>query len=147
MKIIMSAIVYWLSVNFGLPASYDLPRIEYASADQLLELRHRGLAAPRAAKSGSLGAYRSVVALYDTSTKTIYLSDKWSGQTPAEISVLVHEMVHHLQNIGGLAFACPQEREQLAYAAQDRWLKLFGRDLERDFEIDGLTLLVTTSCM
>jgi hypothetical protein len=147
MKIILPAIVYWLSVNFGLPANYDLPRIEHASTDKMLELRYQSAAAPGAAKAGSLGAYRSVVALYDTSTKTIFLSKKWTGQTPTEMSILVHEMVHHLQNVGGLTFACPQEREKLAYAAQERWLKLFGRDLEDDFELDRFTLLVTTSCM
>jgi hypothetical protein len=147
MKLTLAAIVYWLSVNFGLPANYDLPRIEHVSADKMVELRYQGRAAPRAAKAGSLGATRSIVALYDSSTKTIYLSKKWSGQTPSEMSILVHEMVHHLQNVGGLTFACPQEREQLAYAAQERWLKLFGRDLERDFDLDRFTLLVTTRCM
>jgi hypothetical protein len=55
--------------------------------------------------------------------------------------------VHHLQNVGGLTFACPQEREKLAYEAQERWLKLFGRDLEQDFDLDRFTLLVTTNCM
>jgi hypothetical protein len=34
-------------------------------------------------------------------------------------------MVHHLQTVGGLKFACPQEREELAYKAQERWLELF----------------------
>jgi hypothetical protein len=29
--------------------------------------------------------------LDDSSTKTIYLSEKWSGQTPTEMSILVHE--------------------------------------------------------
>jgi hypothetical protein len=43
-------------------------------------------------------------------------------------------------------FECPQAREQLAYAAQDRWLGLFGRNLLDEFEIDGFTLLVSTRC-
>ena len=85
MKLTLAVIVYWLSVNF------DLPRIEHASADKMLELRYQGPATPRAAKAGSLGAYRSVVALYDSSTKTIYLSKKWSSQTPSEMFILVPE--------------------------------------------------------
>ena len=56
-------------------------------------------------------------------------------------------MVHHLQNVGKLKFECPQEREQLAYKAQEKWLGLFGRDLLSDFEIDRFTLLVSTKCM
>jgi hypothetical protein len=44
---------------------------------------------------------REVVAEYDNSTKTIFLSDTWKGETAAELSVLVHEMVHHLQRRRG----------------------------------------------
>ena len=58
MKLTLAVIVYWLSVNFDLPTNYDLPRIEHASADKMLELRYQGLATPRAAKAGSLGACR-----------------------------------------------------------------------------------------
>ena len=89
---------------------------------------------------------RDVVALYDDQTKTIYLSDKWTGRTPAELSVLVHEMVHHLQNEAGTTYECPAEREKLAYEVQDKWLGLFGRNLEGEFEINGLALLISTSC-
>jgi hypothetical protein len=35
---------------------------------------------------------------------------------------------------------------KLAYEAQDKWLHLFGRNLEAEFEINGLALLVSTSC-
>jgi hypothetical protein len=46
----------------------------------------------------------------------------------------------------GAAYQCPAEREKLAYEAQDNWLHLFGRNLEAEFEINGLALLVSTSC-
>jgi hypothetical protein len=89
---------------------------------------------------------RDVVALYNDQTRTIYLSDKWTGTAPAELSVLVDEMVHHLQNAAGTAYECPAEREKLAYEAQDNWLHLLGRSLEAEFDINGLALLVLTSC-
>ena len=57
------------------------------------------------------------------------------------------EMVHHLQNAGGLRYECAQAREALAYQAQDRWLALFGHSLEQDFDLDGFSLLVKTRCM
>jgi len=37
----------------------------------------------------------------------MYLREGWSGATAAEISVLVHEMVHHLQHEARLGYACP----------------------------------------
>jgi hypothetical protein len=46
-------------------------------------------------------------------------------------------MVHHLQNLQNVAktkFECPQARKQLAYAAQQRWLGLFGRTLVVRFQ-------------
>jgi hypothetical protein len=60
--------------------------------------------------------------------------------------VLVHELAHHMQSAAGLEYPCPQEREKLAYKAQDEWLHLFGRSLESEFQIDKMTMLVMTSC-
>jgi len=88
-----------------------------------------------------------IVAVYEDATQTIFLPEGWAGASPAEMSVLVHEMVHHLQGNAKLGYACPQEREKLAYAAQQRWLGLFGRTLSSEFEIDPFTLLVRTGCM
>ena len=45
-----------------------------------------------------------------------------------------------------MRFACPAEREVLAYRAQDAWLRLFGTNLENAFGIDSMMLLVATAC-
>ena len=87
-----------------------------------------------------------VVALYDAEAGSILVSEAWTGDTVAEISILVHEMVHHLQQDAGTVFACPAARERLAYRAQDDWLKLFGQDLQSAFGIDPALILVATVC-
>jgi hypothetical protein len=114
-------------------------------------LRFRGLAGDRVLVSapetnGPLEGGRNIVALYDDARKVIYLPQGWTA-TPAALSVLVHEMVHHIQNEAGMKFACPAEREKDAYAAQAKWLALFGLSLEQEFEIDALSLLVRTNCL
>lgn len=153
MNALMTAIVLWLSANFGLPASFDHPRIEFVPASKIVALRYKALLdapPPELAKGQNLRlnfGQRDVVAVYETSTNTVYLREGWTGDTPAELSILVHEMVHHLQNVDGQKFDCPQAREQAAYDAQERWLNLFGHDLERDFAIDPFTLLITTRCV
>lgn len=144
MNALMTAIVLWLSVNFGLPANFDHPKIEFVPASKIVSLRYHALL--NAAPELNTGQ-REVVAVYDTNARTIYLREGWTGDTPAELSVLVHEMVHHLQTVGDAKFECPQQREQAAYDAQDRWLGLFGGDLEHDFQIDPFTLLITTRCI
>jgi hypothetical protein len=45
-----------------------------------------------------------------------------------------------------LKYECPQEREKLAYIAQDRWLGLFGHSLSDDFALDPFSLFVKTTC-
>jgi Domain of unknown function (DUF6647) len=153
MDALLTAIVVWLSSNFGLPAIFDQPRIERVPASEMATLRHKGLLMSHQPEDStiqnqeaSVEIMRDVVAVYNDQMRTIYLSNKWAGRTPAELSALVHEMVHHLQNEAGITYECPAEREKLAYEAQDKWLGLFGRNLESEFQINGLALLMSTSC-
>ena len=60
--------------------------------------------------------------------------------------MLAHEMVHHVQNLAGLTYDCPEARERPAFAAQQAWLARAGSDLAEAFGIDALTLLLRTSC-
>jgi hypothetical protein len=87
-----------------------------------------------------------IVALYDDDDGVIYVPEGWTGRTAAEQSTLVHELVHHLQHAAKKRYACPEEREAAAFAAQEKWLALLGTNLEREFEIDPFTLLVRTHC-
>jgi hypothetical protein len=147
-------IVAWLSRNFDLPAESDIPGIEFLPQGALEARRHRGevqehntmASASPNSSAPSIGHDGNTVALYDNALRTIYLAKPWRGDTPAETSILVHELVHHLQDAAGMTFECPQAREKVAYEAQERWLVLSGRSLLQDFEIDPLTLLLRTKC-
>jgi len=150
----MSTIVNWLLSNFELPASHSHPRVELASPAKLAAVRYRGLVlgpqqgiviVDNQATPLSLG--RDLLAVYDKASRTMYLREGWTGATPAEISVLVHEMVHHLQSEAGLAYPCPAASEKLAYEAQEKWLALSNLSLEREFEVDRFTILVRASCL
>ena len=89
---------------------------------------------------------RGVVAMYNDRTQTIYLPEGWTSGSPADQSILVHEMVHHLQLQAQLKYGCPEEREKLAYEAQGKWLALFGRSLGEEFGLDPFTVLAKTLC-
>lgn len=144
---LLTSIVTWLSTNFDLQPTTLLPRIKYASVATIAAHRNRALLGADGPQTAPSDDGRTTVAIYDRGESTIYLPLQWTGTTPAEVSVLVHEMVHHLQNVAQTRFECPQAHEELAYAAQQRWLGLFGRTLEAEFQIDPFTLLVTTRCM
>lgn len=145
---LLTQITAWLSANFELPASRTMPAIELASPERIAAIRYRGLASPPTQAVIASPAYQSgdIVAVYDDTRKTIYLPDGWKGHTPAEQSVLVHEMVHFLQSSAQFKYGCPQAREKLAYQAQEQWLSRSGRTLQSEFEIDAFSLLIHTNC-
>ena len=153
MDALLTAIALWLSANYNLPANVDQPKIEFVRPIEISFFRNQAFTAEAQrqvlamqANANAQDSRREAVAVYDSRRNRILLPHGWSGQTPAEISVVVHEMVHHLQNKAGLKFACPAEREQMAYEAQNKWLGLFGRNLQSEFEIDAFTLKVSTTC-
>ncbi len=145
MSALLTAIVLWLSANFGLPAVYDFPRIERISSTEMAEVFYRSVPADLHAKM-SIDDMQPVFSLYNNETRTIYLRSDWTGRTAADLSLLVHEMVHHLQNLSAPTFQCPLAREKLAHEAQERWLNMFGRSLLSEFGIDKLSILMSTSC-
>ena len=134
-----AAIGAWVAAELGQPLPAELPRIDFAGPERMRALRY-------GPANGDRHATLDVVALYDDAARTILLPEGWTGATPAELSVLAHEMVHHLQNVSDRGFACNGEREAEAYAVQGRWLELFGETLEGSFELNPLTLLVLTRC-
>lgn len=148
---LLAAIETWIAAEFNLPAIREHPRLKLASPAKIASLRFKVLLSnPKtgiaANDHGTSPAQGDTVALYHDATQTIYLPEGWSGSTPAELSVLVHEMVHHFQNVLGLKHECSQEREKLAYIAQDRWLSLFGHSLSGDFALDPFSLLIKIAC-
>ena len=147
---LLTAIENWVESQFDLPAIHEHPTIEFVLPGKMTSLRFKGSSSDPGAQVApndpASSAQYDTVAIYHDATRTIYLPEGWTGGTPAEVSVLVHEVVHHFQNVLGLKYECPQEREKLAYIAQDRWLALFGYSLERDFNIDPFSLLVKTRC-
>jgi hypothetical protein len=151
MNTLLIVIAAWLNFTFDLPEIKDYPRVELVSPARLAALRYRGLTTDRTSISAStqdgIDPGRNVMAVYDDRNRTIYLREGWTGATPAETSVLVHELIHHVQNTSSEKYECPQEREKLAYRAQARWLELFGKTLLGEFEIDPMTVLVRTNCM
>jgi uncharacterized protein DUF6647 len=118
-RALLTAIVSWLSGNFDLPLPADYPRL-----------------APGEKPRG-----------YDSGGKTIYVSNEWTGGSPAELSILVREMAHHLQNLAGRNYGCPEERQAVPCAAQEKWLRLSGRDLMTEFGISPDVLLMSTQCV
>jgi hypothetical protein len=139
LRAVVSVVAAWVADELGVPVPELLPNVRLASRQALVEMT---LADSGEASLGGAG----VAALYDPEDERIYLPTGWTGRTPEEVSLLVHEMVHHFQSLGDTHFACQAEREREAYAVQDRWLGLFGGSLATSFGLEPLFLLVATTC-
>ena len=130
-------VMTWLSLNFGL-APTDIPvKVEIVPKGKIIRI---------AAGSAGAPVDEGIVSVYDDRTGTIYLATGWNGDSPRETSILVHELVHHLQNMSAMKFPCPAARERTAYEAQNRWLAQYGLDLKSEFGIDAMTLKTMTAC-
>src|SRR3954462_1435364 len=131
----LTSLITWVSNTLDLPAIYNLPRIERASKLKLATIG-----------PSELLPLPGSVSSYDGMKRTIYLSEAWTGETPADLSVLVYQVARHLQNVSGPKYECRLWGEKLAYIAQAEWLTRHGRNLEEDFGIDPETYLFKTEC-
>jgi hypothetical protein len=138
LDVLATAVAGWVAAARGEPLPDHLPVIAFVDRATLAEIK-------RAAGAEAQGA--DTLALYDGRNRTIYLPRGWTGATPVEVSMLVHELVHHFQAAAGERFPCAAAREKDAYAVQTRWLEAFGTDLERGLGVNGLFLLLATNCM
>jgi hypothetical protein len=146
---LVAAIALWLSVTFDFPADGKFPNIEFVPHAKIATMRLAGTAGMQTTSDGTSPQSdgSDVIAIYAPSTETILLPENWTGKTAADLSVLVHEMVHHLQHVSNQKFACPEQRERLAFEAQNAWLKLFKTDLEAAFGIDSFTVWARSACI
>lgn len=143
----LRAISGWIAANSEFTGIDDIPKIERTTPTEMARVRWKLGSGKQDARSVTFAHDDSLIAIYVDDTRTIYLRVDWSGRTLAELSVLVHELVHHYQNVAGVKYNCPQEREKLAYRMQERWLNLYRRSLASEFNIDPFSLLVKTSCL
>ena len=133
----------WVAADLGVPIPETLPRVAFADEVTMQVIR----ASAADERTAAVTPDRAVVAMYDARSGTVFLPLGWTGQTRAEMSMLVHEIVHNFQFLAGERFACPAAREKKAYEVQERWLAGQGESLESALGIDPMFLLIATNCM
>ena len=109
---------HWLDAHTPYPRRDAPPRIVMVSAAQ---------AASLAGAASRAGMHRR--GLYDPEMRTIYLVRPWSAGRHRDVSVLLHELLHHRQATARHWY-CPGAQEPDAYAAQEAWLAESGLPLD-----------------
>lgn len=142
---LIEALTRWIVANSDLPPA-PAPLIQRLPAtpgpEPALTTQERSRTASAGFRSGA-----SLLSLYDESSRTIFLHKDWRGSDYGELSVLVHELTHHLQNVAGRVYACSNEREKLAYRLQEKWLNHFRRSLASEFNLDPFRMLLKSACL
>ena len=143
LPVMLAAVTGWVAADLGEPIPDEMPAIVFMDRATMRAIRGSSGAQPSSDAESETG----VQALYLDDSRTVVLPTGWSGATAAQVSMLVHEVVHHFQALRGDIHACPAAREKLAYEVQERWLEAHGESLESAFGLSGMYLLVTTNCM
>lgn len=111
----VEALEVWLDVHAPWPRRAGAPAIQHIRSTDAARLSGAAMAT-----GGSTPR-----AYYDAASATIYLIEPWSPSDPHDLSVLLHELVHHRQAAVGY-WRCPGAQELPAYRLQDAWLKERG---------------------
>jgi hypothetical protein len=142
LHLVVAAVTGWVAAELGEPVPDALPAIVFMDRASMRAIRGSGGAPSRESESEA-----GVQALYLDDSRTVVLPAGWTGATAAQVSMLVHEVVHHFQALRGDIHACPAAREKLAYEVQERWLRAHGESLESALGIDRFYLLIATNCL
>lgn len=105
------------SQELGYDASMEIPnfhpRVSFVSANQLSLMKYnRHLDEGHPLKVRALYLYGG----------SIFLEENWDINSVADQSILLHELVHYMQDMNFLEYECDGDKERLAYYIQERWL-------------------------
>lgn len=112
----------WLDANTDLPRRDAAATIRMTSPTDALAL---------AGVNSTINA-ETVRGFYDNMSTTIWLVYPWSPKDPRDVSVLLHELVHHRQAEAGHWY-CPGAQELPAYKTQQAWLDELGFELNANW--------------
>ena len=133
MKEILTALMIWLGANTLFDTNHDIPNVLFLSQTQMEQMFYKGTDKMPNTLHG----------LYDQESDTIILPDTWDRRKAWDLSVLLHEMVHYLQDQNDMDFNCTAEMERESWPIQQRYLK---EQHDYAWDYDGLWYAVISTC-
>lgn len=135
MKEILTALMIWLGANTQLDTNHDIPKVLFLPQAQMEALYY---------PEGEREKFPNQLhGLYDKDSDTIILPETWDRRDAWDMAVLLHEMVHYLQDMNNLKFNCTAEMERDAWPIQKQYLK---DQHNYNWNYDGLWYMVISTC-
>jgi hypothetical protein len=133
MKEIIMALMIWIGANTNYNVDVLEPKILFVTQDQLEQAYYGG------------EKYEGVTlhGFYDTKLNLIILPDTWDRTDSWNQSVLLHEMIHYLQDVNQIKYPCIEEMEKDTWPLQKQYLK---EQHNFDWDYDKLWHLLISSC-
>ncbi len=133
MKEIIMALMIWIGANTNYNIDVPKPTILFVTQDKMEEAYYGG------------EKYEGVTlhGLYDIKLDLIILPDTWDRTDPWSLSVLLHEVIHYLQDINQIDYDCVNQMEKDAWPLQKQYLK---EQHNFDWDYDKLWHLLTSTC-
>ena len=133
MKEILISLMLWLSVNTPFNTNHELPKVTFLPQEELNHLFY--------------GEHKiegnKLYGMYSLETDTIILPNTWDPNKPWDLAVLLHEMIHYLQDMNEMEFNCVQEMERDAWPIQQFYLKKVH---DYDWDYDAMWYMVISTC-
>jgi hypothetical protein len=120
-----------------LDANSDMPRNEQAPIVRQVD----GLSARDMSGTHYAADSNKTRGLYDEQSGAIWLVRPWDNRNPYDVSVLLHELIHHRQAVAGHWY-CAGAQELPAYRLQQTWLAELG--LEPN--VNWIAVVLESSC-
>jgi len=137
MKTLILALMTWASTQTGLPVPDTVPIVKHVSAEQMWHMARPGTEYDADGAQQYLGLYANGV---------MWLRDDWSTDNVRDVSILLHESVHHMQAEAGTEYRCRGESERVAHEVQFAWLEAAGLDPFETIGINKLYYVMVTTC-
>lgn len=133
MKEILTALMIWIGANTSYDTNHDIPEVLFLPQEKMEHLYY----------NGENQMSNTLHGLYDKDANKIILPDTWDRRKPWDMGVLVHEMIHYLQDQNNYQFSCPAEMERDSWPIQQKYLL---EEHNYEWEYDGLWYTVISTC-
>jgi hypothetical protein len=132
MDTLVATLIAWIAAHSNLTVA-DRPHIEIVPRQTMSNL-YFGAASTK--------NFYHLQAFYLPAKATVYLPESWRRASLRDKSILVHELVHHLQAANNVRVSCPAALEREAYNLQFKWLR--EQSVKDPYEYSGLNVLTVT---
>ena len=137
MKELITMLLMWIGQSTMYNVDIPHPKVVMMPPQELNE-QYLASSLDKTAHIEELWAY------YNTKNQTIYLRADFRQYDSWHKSILVHELLHHVQHHNKVKFQCINQMEEEAWPLQKKYLKEFHNI---DWQYDELWYLLISTCV